>query len=556
MSDWRIDERQLLELNACLQRTDDVLIHNCLTRTAQESKLFPIMPYLMMCFYDAYYRFPDLLREATAVLSAEDMGHRARESSNRAGGLTLWGTLNFYLNGRTNLIKAGMLRPEDNLEDLCFMVDFHHRFMRAFQRNSAQLWALDSGDIAQVHDERTLQVFEADAYEADEALRSAAAKFVAVGTQYSFLLNCESRLSLKSSGPYSLGDRRLLHTRDFLNLAECDYSWLDGVAEGVTHNNLTLALVTDGVALEITDWGTPYARPEDYQDRIVGAGLYSSDFLEDRYIPIGMDSRAELTDTLLALTQQMTEATRRLYSRFAEMSFDQMTETGIYVYFQAAAEPAHMAGTYRQSDWEMIDDRTRRFWPVFNEEYSLDAYVSHFAAMDGRLAASNDYYLHPVSYAVWRRSGGAAPLPAPGRNANLVPAHVLGDHDYSLRANPNGLADVRGWSSLPAKTNKYTFNRGKLTEGEMNDQARAFASPLVEAPWRHVDEQTVKYHFAEPEVDALYRYTQERSRLLRDRGASLRRADLEAIRRDAGERPWSEVTVVADGERAPSQAPT
>jgi hypothetical protein len=79
MSEWQITEQQLLELNAHLQRTDDVLIHNCLTRTAQESKLFPIMPYLMMCFYDAYYRFPDLLREATAVMSPEEMGHRARE---------------------------------------------------------------------------------------------------------------------------------------------------------------------------------------------------------------------------------------------------------------------------------------------------------------------------------------------------------------------------------------------------------------------------------------------------------------------------------------------
>jgi hypothetical protein len=190
----------------------------------------------------------------------------------------------------------------------------------------------------------------------------------------------------------------------------------------------------------------------------------------------------------------------------------------------------------------MIDERTRRFWPVFNEEYSLDAYVDHFAAMAGDLASASEYYLHPVSYGIWRRGGGKGPLPAPGRNANLVPATVLGDHDYPRRVNPNGLADVRGTSSLPAKSTPYTFGCGKLSEAEMTERARAFGSPLQQAPWRHIDEQTVKYHWQDPEVDALYRYTQERSRLLHDRGSALRRADIDAIRTDAGERPWSQVS--------------
>jgi hypothetical protein len=414
--------------------------------------------------------------------------------------------------------------------------------MRAYMRNSAHVWTLDAGDIAQSHDERTLQVFEADAYEADEALRSAAAKFAAAGTQYNFLVHCESRMGLHASGPYNLGGQRLMHTRDFMNMSECDFSWLDGVADHVSYNNLTLVLITDGVSIEITDWGTPYTTPESYQDRIVGVGLYTSDFLCDRYEPVGMASVVEVTNALNEMTDQVNKATRKLYSRFSEMSFDQMVEAGIYTYFQACTDAAHMAGTYRQDDWERIDDRTRRFWPVFNEEYSLDAYVSHFAAMDGLLSAANDYYLHPVSYGVWRRAGAGGPLPASSRNANLVPARVLGDHDYTTRVNPNGLTDVRGSSSLPAKTGKYTFTCGRLTEEEMNERARAFSSPLLEAPWRHIDEQSVKYHWQEPEVDALYRYSQERSRLLRDRGASLRRADIDAIRREAGELPWSEVS--------------
>ena len=165
--------------------------------------------------------------------------------------------------------------------------------------------------------------------------------------------------------------------------------------------------------------------------------------------------------------------------------------------------------------------------------------------MLGEQASQNDYYLHPVSYGVWRRSGRQGPLPQPGRNANFVPAHVLIDHDYPLRALPNGRADFSGTSSLPKKAGGYTFACGRLTQDEMNERARTFHSPLLEQPWRYIDEQWVKWNYEDPEVDALYRYAQEHSRLLHGRGSTLVRKDIDAIRRAAGERPWSEVTVAS-----------
>ncbi len=546
MSEWRITEQQLLDLNVFMQRSDEVVITNCLTRTAQESKLFPIMPYLVMSMYDAYYRYPDLIRRASAVVSPEDVGHRARNATCNISKLTGWGVVNFYLQGRELLIKKGLLRPDDNLEDLFTVVDWWQRFSAAYHRNGAHRYTLDASDIAQEHDERVLQVFEADAYEADETLRNSAAQFLALTTQYAFLAHCESRVGLQSSGPYSLGGRRLMHTRDFMNLSECDFSWLDGVAGDIPFNNLTLVMITDGVAMEITDWGSIYTTPEEYRDQVLGVGLYTSDFLTDRYVPVGMDSRRDLVDTLDQLSEAVKQATRKLYRRFASFTFTQMVEAGIYTYFQAAADIDHMAGTYRQADWEMIDDRTRRLWPLYNEEYAFDDYVAAFAMMDGFQASQNEYYLHPVSYSLWRRGGGQAELPPPARSAVPVPAHVLNGHDYSLRVNPNGLADVRGSSNLPAKTGGYTFVQGRLAEDEMNRAARAYDSPLLRPPWRYVDEQTVKYHYQDPEVDALYRYTQETSRLLRDRGASLVRGDIERIRTEAGERPWSAMTGVSD----------
>ncbi len=399
-----------------------------------------------------------------------------------------------------------------------------------------------------------LQVFEADAFEADETLREAAARFLAVGTQYSFLANCESRMGLQSVGPYRLGGRRLMHTRDFLNLSECDYSWLDEIGAEIPFNNLTAVVITDGVAIEINDFATAYTTPEHYQDRIIGVGLYTSDFLCDRYVPVGMDSRRDLVDMLENMTEAMKRATAKLYRRFSTMSFDQMVEAGVHAYFQAAADPVHMAGLYAQQEWELIDDRTRRLWEIYTEEYSLDSYMSNMTALDGHQGAENEYYLSPVPYRLWRSSDAHDELPQHGRVRAFVPAYVLNDHDYPRRVNPNGDRDVKGSTSLPPKRGRYTFASGRLTEDEMNRAAREFSSPLLEPPWRNIDDPTVKYHWRQPEVEALYRYTQERSRLLRDRGASLVRADLDRIRSEARERPWSEVRA-GDGPVPVSAAP-
>jgi len=135
MSEWKITEEQLIAANVLIQRSDDVLVTNCVTRTAQESKLFPILPYLDMVMIDTYWRYPDLLRKALGVLSPEDVGHRTRNVSTTLTRLTAWASLNYYLNGRSLLMRLGIIGPEDNLEDLVFMVEWYRRMAGAYHRN-------------------------------------------------------------------------------------------------------------------------------------------------------------------------------------------------------------------------------------------------------------------------------------------------------------------------------------------------------------------------------------------------------------------------------------
>jgi hypothetical protein len=534
--EWRLDQERLAAINFLLQRQDDVLVYNCMTRSAQESKLFPVMPYLMNVMVESYYRFPDVVRESMAHISPEEIGHRAREVSTNLSGLTSWAVLNYYLNGRAWLIRTGIITPHDNLEDLWTVADWWTRFQRSYRRNDGHLNTLDAWDVHQTHSERVLQVFEADAFECDDRLRKATNKFLAASTQYSFLVNCESRSGLHAAGPYRLGGDRIMQVRDVFNLAECDFSWLDGVAADVPYNNLSVVLISNGVRVEITDWGTPYTQPEEYSQEIIGVGLYTSDYLSDRYIPVSMDSRGGLADTLEQLADVCAAATRKLYSRYAEMSNQQMIEAGVYTYLSAANPLSHMAGTYRQDQWEVVDDRVRRFWPLMNEEYAMDAYLDHFAFQVGYAGAPNDYFLHPVSYRTWRPDAGN--LPTGGRSAFLVSENVLRDHDYSLRVNPTSRSSVMGTSSLPAKTARFTTTLGKLTEAEANAAARAFSSPLMSGPWSSLDDEWVKWHAAAPDVDAMYRYTQESSRLLAGQGAGLTRREISGLRIAAGESPW------------------
>jgi hypothetical protein len=129
-------------------------------------------------------------------------------------------------------------------------------------------------------------------------------------------------------------------------------------------------------------------------------------------------------------------------------------------------------------------------------------------------------------------------VPHPGRQGFLVSSNVLRGHDYSRRVNPNGRGELRGENSLPAKTGKWRTSRGDLTQEEFNAAARSFRPKGAQDPWVHVDDQWVKWNWQSEDVDALYKHTQQHSRLIEGKGSALRRADLDKIRADAGEPTW------------------
>jgi hypothetical protein len=507
--------RELLDANAYLRKASDSFFWQCTTRTVQESKLFPVNPYIALSYLNAWYRWPELLRKIDAAMPAEEIGDRARQVGSYVNTITMGLIPQFYLGGRQILIDMGMLKPTDAIDDVLSVLDFGERVNQSLHRSHAHITPSDAGQRAQIHNERQTQVLEADALGVTpgDRLHTAFGRFMATASAYGFLSHCECRLSFNNHGPYRTSGGHELLVRDMLDLAECDYPWMDGVAAGIEHNNLTVAVIMKDTHFHIVDdWGSFEATPGYDANNIVAVGVYTSDHLSDGYIPVHMDSAPDLADHLDALRAQMSEATTGMWRMMAGWTREQMIEAGLLVYSGVAKDLAHFAGVYEQSDWFDVDDQAGRFKPLMNDEYggSLIAEIVGLVSMSSQ--QWSEYHMTKFS-------------DARGEMWTPVPYSILADDEWTSTVGPIG----PGRTALPAKTSGWSTTRGKLDQDENNRLAREFRP----AGWdlRHYDDDTwVKNHADDPRAQELYRAAQARSVVLGDRGAGLGQADVSELR--------------------------
>lgn len=506
---------QLLEDNAWLRKSGDSFFFQCTTRTVQESKLFPVNPYIALSYYNAWYRWPELIRKISASMSPEEIGDRAREVSSYVNTVSLSAGVNFYLGGRQFLIDMGLLNPTDALDDIHDVLDFTRRVNLSYHRQTGHVLNSDNSNRGQVLPERTLQVFEGDAIGCvpGDRLHKAVAGFLAAASQYAFLKNCECRLGIHNSGPYKVGDNEML-VRDFVDLAEGDYPWLDGVASEIEHNNLTMPVIMKDTHFSIVDdWGSFEATPSYDHDNVVAVGLYSSDYLSEGYIPVHMDNASDLADYLDLLREQMADTTSQLWKRMAGWSRDQMIDAGSLVYYGIIKDLAHFAGVYEQDDWFTQDERAQRLKPLMNDEYGRDAVAEVVGFISMSSQQENPYTMS--RYAA-----------QPANMWSAIPYSVLHDTPSTATGGP-----MRpGVTSLAPKSALWTTTRGKLTQDECNAAAKGFVPKVHQDGGRFLDDQWVKHHATSDRARVLYEATQEQSRNLRGQGALLNRVDLDKFR--------------------------
>jgi len=516
MGSNRITYAQLLETNNLIQMSADETYWLCVTRTVQESKLFPVPAYMMLSYMMSYYRYPSLLRKIESRMLAEEIGDRARNAGIKIQNPSMgWALPGFYLLGREWLITLGLIRPQDALQDLIYVMDFWKRFQLSWHRNNGHITNKEFGHRGQFLPERRVQIFHADMYDCNQGdeLHEAAQNFMAAASQYGFLISCESRISLHNSGPYKLADDREMIVRDFMDLSESDFPWLDGVAANVPYNNLTVTMaVKDCHVYLVDDWGSFESKPAFTADKLTGVGLYTSDTLSDGYVPVAMGSREELTACFRSLTEKIKDANNKLWRRVAGWSRDQMIDAGAITYFSIIKDLAHVAGVYDVNDWMMVDERAERFRPLFNDEYSRDALVG---------LCIGTHTSHRLSeYTMMQHSN------APQRLYSLIPYSVLQGDDYTPSSGPI----YPGASHLPAKVDRYNTTRGVIKLEEYNRLSREMRPPTVDPKYRYLCETWVKYHAGEPLADELYKLEQANSRLLKGKGSMLKRVDIEKLR--------------------------
>lgn len=496
---------QLLETNNLMQNCGDETYWLCLTRTVQESKLFPVSPYILLSYLNAFYRYPELLRKIERQMPAEEIADRGRTMGIKIQNSPLgWAMPCFYLLGREWLITMGFIRPEDAAEDVVYVLDFWKRFSLSWHRNDGHITNREYGHRAQILPDRRLEVFKSDIYwcEDGDELHEAAQAFMATASQYGFLVSCESRISLTNSGPYRLDAKHELLVRDFQDLAECSLPWLDGVAANVPYNNLTVTMaVKDCHFSLVDDWGSFESRPEFSSDKLAGVGLYTSDPLSDGFVPIGMDSREDLIGTFRELNAILKDATNQLWMRMAGWSRDQLLDAGALTYFAVCKDLAHVAGTFEVEDWLEIDPRAERFRPLLNDEYS-NAFL-------GELVAGLTLPNQQISpFAMMQHSDRATRL------FTSIPYAILAGEDYAPTVGPI----LRGSSNLDPKVDRYQTSKGVLTLADYNREARGAAPESCDDRYRFLCETWVKYNGETPLADELYRVEQRRSRTLKDSG--------------------------------------
>lgn len=512
----KITYAQLLETNNLIQMHGDESYWLCVTRTVQESKLFPVPAYMMLSYLMCYYRYPSLLRKIESRISAEEIGDRARNMSMKIQNPGMSYAPDFYLFGREWLLNMGLIKLTDGVEDLVYVMDFWKRFQLAYHRNDSHLTNKEFGHRSQILSERRAQVYHADMYDCENGddLHEAAQSFMAAASQYGFLISCESRISLHNHGPYKIGENTEMIVRDFMDLAESDFPWLDDAAAGVEYNNVTVTMaVKDCHFYLVDDWGSFEATPEFSADKLVGVGLYYSDNISDGHQPLGMGSREELIGTFHRLTEQVREATNKLWLKIAGWSRDQMMDAGAITYFAICKDLAHVAGVYDIDDWMKVDERADRFRPLLNDEYSRDILTQLCVGINPS-QLTNEYSL--MQHANKN-----------SRLYSLIPYSILSGQPYT--ASSGGL--YPGVTYLPEKKDVFMTSRGRMTNAEYNAISREFVPTACQQKYTHLCDTWVKYNYDTPLADEVYKHEQRNSRRLKDKGAGLTRDDIEALRR-------------------------
>jgi hypothetical protein len=327
-------------------------------RTSLESALIPVTAYIVVACAEAFLRYPAMMEQIEEAMPAEEIGRRARRPGCQVDPCYLWSIANFFLLGRK--IMAMVDPSADDPVRTAQVLDFWERAALAYRGDGTrQAW--DTG-TSRIYDDATVAALLAGTEAiVDDDHRSQVKRFNATLVNHLFLLYFDTRAGYGDTGPYAVPGAagQTLLVRDFYRLGEGDFPW-SSVARDVPYHHLTAALVLDGVDSTYTDFGTSNHVPEDYLDRLVRFGLFTTDGLppgELRPVPI---------DELDPIVAAVRTAQSQHYRNIAAMTRDEKIRAGAIVYFTFLKPFAEEAGIADQLDWTVPRDLPDLAYELFS----------------------------------------------------------------------------------------------------------------------------------------------------------------------------------------------
>lgn len=221
-------------------------------RTSLESGLIPVTAYILVSAAECWFRHPEMIKAIDAARPAEELGASGRRPGSRINAVHLWSVANIYLVGRKFLTLLGL--ADDRPEPTWTVLDFWERAARTYRADGhRQAW--DAGFVNRPYgDDVVGALLEGVAGVESTEDRATVKRFNATVMNYLFLLYFDTRVGTGDTGPYRAGKNgKVLLVRDFYRLGPSDFWWSD-VAAGLPYNNLTAAMVLDGVDLKVNDW--------------------------------------------------------------------------------------------------------------------------------------------------------------------------------------------------------------------------------------------------------------------------------------------------------------
>ena len=313
-------------------------------RTALESALIPVSAYILVACVESYRRYPEMIEAIEKLAPPDELGRAGHRFGTQIDNVHLWAIPNFVMIGRKVLATAGMVDWEEDARRMAIVFEFWDRAARAYRFDDGTRQAWDADGVATPYRNRVDELV-AQCRPVDDGRLSRVTRLNALLTSYLFLLWFDTRSGYQDTGPYVLGDGRVLLLRAFNGLGPSHFPWSAAVSSEMPHSDVLAAFVLDGVQMHVTDFGTSVTNPEDYLSNVVEFALFDVGSGD----PVVIDD-----DGIDALAAAAKAAQRQLYRTIAGMERRAKIDAGAYVYFTFLRPFAELAGA--DLDWTVPRD--------------------------------------------------------------------------------------------------------------------------------------------------------------------------------------------------------